>query len=131
MPYRWIYAGLALAAVAVIALGVALSPEGEPVELPAPLEAVSPRPGDAVLRQAVLEVDLDVGYVADIYVDGFLVPPDEIDFVEATGVYRWAPRPGGTYLTEWTPGTHTVQVEWTRSTGLPDVGSFQWTFRVQ
>lgn len=131
MPYRWIYAGLALLGVAAIALGVALSPEGEPVELPAPLEAVSPRPGDAVLRQAVLEVDLAVGYVADIYVDGFLVPASEVTFVEATGVYRWSPRPSGAYLTEWTPGVHTVRVEWTRSTGLPDVGFFEWTFRVQ
>ncbi len=131
MQYRWIYAGLGLAVVAVIALGVAFSPEGEPIELSPPLEAVSPRPGDAVLRQAVIEVDLEVGYGLKMYVDGFLVPEDEVTFVEGTGVYRWAPRPGGAYLTEWTPGEHRVRIEWIRLYGLPDAGSFEWVFRVQ
>jgi hypothetical protein len=46
-------------------------------------------------------------------------------------VYRWQPSPNGLYLTEWTPGTHTVRIEWDTFIGLPDPGSFEWEFRVQ
>lgn len=129
MPYRLVYAGLALLAVAAVILGLVLDTEGEPVQLPGPLEDVSPNPNDVALRQAILEVDLEVGYQADIYVDGYLVP--DPTFVEATGVYRWQPSPVSPVATEWTPGDHTVRVEWRRVTGTPDVGSFEWTFRIQ
>ncbi|MGH8874672.1 MAG: hypothetical protein ACRDVM_05395 [Acidimicrobiia bacterium] len=131
MPYRLVYAGLALALVAIIALGVAFGGNGEPAELPGPIEAISPLPGDSVLRQAVIEVDFPVGYRAELWVDGFRVPDSEITFVEATGVLRWGPSPTSTYLTEWTPGEHTALVRWDTITGLPDTGEFEWTFRVR
>lgn len=129
MSYRLVYVGLGLLAVAAIVLGVVFAQEGEPVELPPPLEEVTPSPNDVALRQAFLEIDLEVGYEADIYVDGFLVRNPR--FVEATGVYRWQPTPASPVITEWTPGEHTVRVEWRRVTGTPDVGSFEWTFRIQ
>lgn len=129
MTYRLIYGGLGLLAVAAIALGVALNREGEPVELPGPIEAVSPAPGSSAIRQATLEIDLEVGYEATIVVDGFPVPNP--DFVPGTGVYTWEPRPDSPVMTEWTPGEHAVRVEWRRVSGNPDFGSFEWTFRVQ
>jgi hypothetical protein len=129
MPYRLVYLGLGLLAVAAVVLGVVLNQEGDPVELPPPLEDVSPAPNDVALRQAIVEVDLEVGYEADIYVDGYLV--DRADFTEGTGVYRWQPSPTSTVMTQWTPGDHTVKVEWRRVTGTADVGSFEWTFRIQ
>lgn len=131
MPYRLIYVGLGSLAVAVIVLGVVFGRGGDPIVLPEPVEDVSPLPGDAALRQAVIEIDMAIGYELVIYVDGFRVPDTEISVVEGTGVHRWTPSPTGVYLTEWTPGTHTVRIEWTRVTGLPDVGSFEWEFRIQ
>ena len=131
MPYRWIYAGLGLLAVAVVALGVAFAPSGEPVELPEPVEAVSPHPGDAVLPQAVVEVDMAVGYQATLFVNGFPVPPSEVTVVEGTDVYRWAPSPNSLVMPQWPPGTQQVEVVWDTVTGLPDPGSFTWEFRVQ
>ncbi len=131
MPYRLIYLGLGALAVAVVLLGVVFGRGGEPVALPDPVEQVSPSPGDSVLRQAVIEVDMKIGYDLAVFVDGFRVPDTEIVFIEGTGVYRWAPSPAGLYLTEWTPGTHDVRIEWNTITGLPDVGSFEWSFRVQ
>ncbi|GIU93283.1 MAG: hypothetical protein KatS3mg011_2189 [Acidimicrobiia bacterium] len=131
MPYRAIYAGLAFLAVAVIALGVAFAPQGRPVELPGPVEAVFPRPGDAVLQQTVLEVDLATGYRAQIWVDGFLVPDSEVVYVDATGVHRWQPGPASLYMTEWRPGEHTVTIRWNTTSGPPDVGEFTWSFRIQ
>lgn len=128
MPYRLIYLGLGLIAVAAILLGVVFSPEGESLDLPGPLESVSPLPGDLVPPQAAIEIDLDVGYEAQIWVDGW--PVADASFVEATGVYRWAPSAGSPTLQEWTPGEHTVRVVWNTYTGLPDTGEFTWTFRV-
>ncbi|HKZ24209.1 MAG TPA: hypothetical protein VJ398_00275 [Acidimicrobiia bacterium] len=131
MPYRFIYLGLGLLVVATIALGVAFGGGAEPDELPAPIERLSPAPGDAVLAQALIEIDLVAGYRAEVFVDGFKVPDSEMVFVEATGVHTWAPSATGSYLTEWTPGTHKVLIRWTTLAGLPDTGQFEWTFRVQ
>jgi hypothetical protein len=139
MPYRMIYIGLGLVAVAAIALGIALSPDGEATAVPDQLEGVSPAPGSLVPPQAILEIDLPVGYEARITVDGWPLTvrpagPDgnlaDAIFVEATGVYRWAPSPSHPTINEWTPGEHTVVVTWDTYTGLPDIGSFEWTFRV-
>ena len=127
MPYRLIYIGLALVALAAIAFGVVFSPEGEAVELPGPVEAVSPAPGDLILGQATVEVDLEVGYAAEIFVDGW--PITDATFVEGTGVYRWSPTPSHPTISQWTPGEHTVRIVWNTYSGLPDTGSFQWSFR--
>lgn len=128
MPYRLIYLGLALIAVAAVALGFALSPEGQEIELPDPIESVSPHPGDLIPPQASIEIDLEVGYEAEIVVDGW--PVTDADFVRATGVYTWAPSPSHPTINEWTPGEHTVRITYNTYTGLPDTGSFEWTFRV-
>ena len=128
MSYRLIYAGLGLLAVAVVALAVVFAQEGEAVEVPAPIESVAPEPGSRVIPQAVIEVDLEVGHIATIFVDG--VPVPDPNFVEATGVYTWAPHPGSAVLNQWTPGEHTVRVEWQRITGTPAAGDFEWSFRV-
>lgn len=128
MTYRLIYFGLGLLAVAAVALGFVLARDGESVEVPPPIERVTPEPGSIVIRQTTLEVDLEVGYEATIYVDGFPIP--DPTFVAATGVYSWSPSPNSPVLTEWTPGDHSVRVEWRSISGAPDFGSFEWTFRV-
>ncbi len=128
MPYRLIYLGLGLIGVAAVILGVVLAPEGEVAELPGPLQSVSPLPGDLVPPQTVLEIDLEVGYSAEIWVDGW--PVADASFVEATGVYRWSPSPASPTVQEWTPGEHTIRVVWNTYTGLPDTGEYAWTFRV-
>ena len=128
MPYRFIYIGLGLLAVAAIALGVAFSESGEPVVMPSAIEAVYPEPGDLVTFQTYLEVDLEAGYRADIFVDGWRV--DDATFVEGTGVYRWSPSPANPSISAWTPGEHTILVRYDTINGLPDIGEFEWTFRV-
>jgi hypothetical protein len=45
MPYRLLYIGLALVAVAAIAFGIAFNRSGDAVVLPSQLEAISPQPG--------------------------------------------------------------------------------------
>lgn len=128
MPYRLIYIGLGLIAVAAIAFGIAFSTEGDVVVVPEPVEAVSPKPGSLVPPQASIEIDLEVGYEAAIFVDGF--PINNATFVDATGVYRWSPSASDPVISEWTPGEHTIRIVWDTYTGLPDPGTFEWTFRV-
>jgi hypothetical protein len=128
MPYRLIYLGLGLLGLAAIIFALVLSPDGEEVELPGALESISPLPGDLVLPQTAIEIDLEVGYQAQITVDGW--PITDFIFVEPTGVYRWSPSPSHPTIQSWTPGEHTVDVIWDTYTGLPDPGSFSWSFRV-
>jgi hypothetical protein len=128
MPYRWIYIGLGLVAVAAVAFGLAFGGEGDRLMLPEEIEAISPRPGDLVPPQTGIEVDLPVGYIAEIHVDGWLV--QDVTFVEGTGVYRWSPSPSNATIPEWTPGEHTVRVTWDTVRGLPDPGELTWSFRV-
>lgn len=96
--------------------------------LPAPVESVSPLPGDLVPPQSFVEIDMKVGYRADIYVDGW--PMADATFVEGTGVYRWAPSPSNPTVNEWTPGQHTIRVVWDTIDGLADPGEYEWSFRV-
>ncbi len=128
MPYRLIYIGLGLVAISAIALGIAFSTEGEPTTLPEPLEAIFPEPGSMVPLQTTIEIDLPNGYAAQIWVDGW--PVTNASFVEATGVYTWSPGPGDPNIQEWAPGEHTIRVTWDTYAGLPDPGSYEWSFRV-
>lgn len=131
MPYRLVYAGLALLAVAIVALGIVFAPRGTPSPLPGPVEAVFPGDGDAVIRQAQVEVDLAVGYEADLEVDGYPIPSAEVFFDPSTGLLRWGPAPTGVVFTEWSTGRHTVTLRWTRVVDVPETGEYTWEFRVQ
>jgi hypothetical protein len=128
VPYRYIYIGLGLLAVAAVAFGFALSESGTPTVLPDAIEAIYPKSGDLVTYQAELQIDLKPRYEADIFVDGWRI--DDANFTEGTGVYRWSPTPTNPSINEWTPGEHTIRVEYNTVNGLPDVGDFEWTFRV-
>lgn len=129
--YRFLYIGLGALVVAVVSLGIAFAPEGARTELPEPIEAVFPLPNNSVIRQTTVEVDLQIGYEATIFIDGFAVPTNEIAYSDGTNVYRWGPGLTSAMMSEWTPGEHTVRVEWRAITGTPLSGEFEWTFRVQ
>ncbi|NNC92919.1 MAG: hypothetical protein HKN80_10550 [Acidimicrobiia bacterium] len=128
--YRRVYLGLGFALVAVIATAIAWSPSGTPAVLPSPVERVFPLPNDSVIRQTVIEVDLEVGYDLVLFVDGFRISPAEISIQTGTNRFSWQPAPGR-FLEAWEPGRHQIRIEWARTSGLPDSGSYSWTFRVQ
>jgi hypothetical protein len=130
-PYRLIYLGLVMMVVAAVAFGIAFGRGGEPTPLPTPIESLTPRPNERALAQTVLEVDLEPGYLAQVFVDGFPVPETELIFVEATGVHRWQPNPASLIFPAWTPGEHTIRIVWDSLAGLPRPGEFTWTFRIQ
>jgi hypothetical protein len=127
--YRRVYIVLGGALLLVVALGLIFgSPDAADSGRPRQIEAVSPEPGETVVRQTPIEVDVPAGYAIDLFVDNLLIPADELFFVEGTGVYSWQPRSGGTILA-LTPGLHTVMVRWRTLSGLPDEGEYSWTFR--
>lgn len=138
--YRAIYFGLAMALVAVVALGIAFgSPSGDGGGRPEVLEAVLPQAGSQSHQLARVEIDVPVGYEASLWIDfrgtadnsanWFRIPSDEIIYVEATGVYSWQPGPGQ-LIDRWEPGNQRVRVTWDTTTGLPDPGEYDWSFRV-
>ncbi len=128
--YRAVYVGLGLALVAVIALGVAFgSPDRPEIERPEQIEAISPEPGETVVRQTRIEVDLVTGYSLEMFVDGFRIPAEELFVVEGAGLYSWQPG-ADQFISELSPGRHEVRIRWQTLSGLPDNGEFSWTFRV-
>lgn len=127
--YRAVYLGLGLALVAVIALGLAFGSPARPgAGRPSQIEAVSPEPGETVVRQTPIEIDVPTGYAVDLYVDGLLIPTHEVFVVEGTGVHSWQPGPDRAVV-ELAPGLHEVLVRWRTRSGLPDSGEYSWTFR--
>ncbi len=108
MRYRVIYIGLGGLAIAIAALGFVFASEGGVTELPPPIEEVFPLPNNSVIRQTTIEVDLEIGHEAIIYVDGFAIPENELAYSDATGVYRWSPGPTSLIMSAWEPGDHTA-----------------------
>ena len=125
-----VYAGLGLALVAVVGFAIVFSPSGAEPDLPDAVEWVFPLPNDSTIPQAALEIDMQVGYEIVLFVDDIRISPIEIGVQTGTNRYTWEPAPGR-FLETWEPGTHEVRIEWERVAGLPDPGSFSWTFRVQ
>lgn len=128
--YRITFLLLGLALAAVVVFAVLWSPSGREIQLPAAVESIEPVDDAIVQRQTDLVVNMAVGYEIDLVVDGELIPRDEMMITEATGVHVWRPGPGRT-LEEWSPGVHTVQVDYVRLTGTADVGTVRWVFRAQ
>ncbi len=128
--YRQITLGAVASLIALIASVWAVNPRGEDAPLPAPVESVFPLPGDTVVRQTALEIDLPVGYSLDLNVDGVTIPQAEIGSTPSTGRYIWQPGPFKLFET-WGTGDHTITIRWDRvSGGGPDPGEFTWKFRV-
>lgn len=132
MPRRTllIYVGLSLVLVAVISAAVALSPSGDEDTLPAPLIGVSPAPGSADILQATIRVEIETGYRIALTVDGVAVPQNEVESLPGVGRFEWN-RDASQVFEPWEPGTHSVEVSWDTVTGLPEQGSFTWSFRIQ
>ena len=127
--YRLLFAALGLAFLGVVAIGFLFgSPESDQPPLPAVLEEISPIPSAQVPLQTPISVDVPVGYRIEFIVDNFRIPESEVRFVEGTGVFEFSPSQSS--LIDWGPGPHTITVTWRRIGGLPDVGSYTWTFRV-
>jgi len=126
--YRLIILSLTGLLIFTIYLGMSFYQQNnESFVLPTPLENIYPLPNDQVPQQVSLEIDLPVGYELTLIVDNYIIPENEIQYVEATGVYIWKPRINATFE-QWSPGSHLIRISWDTISGLPDYGEYEWTF---
>ena len=107
---------------------------GTELVLPEAIESLSPVDGAQVPHQYPVVVDMAAGYTITLSVrqpnSGIWeqVPPSEIQFESATGVFTWAPSPQG-FLGDLGSGDHRLRIDY-RGTGAKlDAGSYEWTFR--
>lgn len=124
------FLGLGVAFALVVVFAVVWAPEGREFRLPAAVESISPAEGAIVQRQIGLQIDMQVGYEIELFIDGFRIPEGEIGYTRATGRYVWEPGPNTTF-SEWSAGAHSVRINYERTSGRVDVGAFGWVFRVQ
>ena len=126
--YRLIILSLTGLLIFTIYLGMSFYQQNnDSFVLPTPLENIYPLPNDQVPQQVSLEIDLPVGYELTLIVDNYIIPENEIQYVEATGVYIWKPRINATFE-QWSPGSHLIRISWDTISGLPDYGEYEWTF---
>jgi hypothetical protein len=147
----FVSAGVALGLV-LIGMGFQSATTGrEAQNIPAVIEEMSPGPGDQVVQQAQISVDLVEGYEASLEIDGIALKTTRLDELSAEG--NDALEPGaqveipptaifdpGNYIISFTPqegapievfsqGTHTATVTyWKIIDGKAKARSFTWEF---
>ncbi len=129
----------------LIALGLSRAQTGDAtVEVRDPaIERQVPGPGDQILRQDRVGVDLAPGYIGEVVLDGVLIPPDQLlvptdDPAALATDLQWNPlneflfQPGpGRVIEELAPGEHRLVVRfWEERLGEDDARTATWTFRV-
>lgn len=133
--YLAIQIGLGLVLSLIIIGGAALGRSaGTELLLPEAIESLSPVDGAQVPHQYPVVIDMAPGYAITLSVrqpnSGVWeqIPPSEVQFEPATGVFTWAPSPQG-FLGDLGSGDHRLRVDY-RGTGTKlDAGSYEWTFR--
>ncbi len=147
-----------LIASAAIAIGVGLIVYAfsvavtgrEATGLPPEIEAVSPQPGDRVLRQAEIVVDLAGGYTGELTIDRVALPTESIaltnDQIEpgqdvggdilvtrfdpGNATLSFQPQQGAP-IESFATGTHQVSVVyWPLTDGRRAARSYTWQFTV-
>ena len=83
-----------------------------------------------MLRQTALEIDMEFGYEIELVIDGVPIPADQLTGSPEIGLFRWAPS-SDTFVPEWSPGEHTIELSWDSTGPIPDPGTLVWTFLAQ
>ena len=94
------------------------------------VKRVLPAPGDLVLRQSEIRVELDTGYTGVLYLDDRRIPEDQTDRIEGAYWVSFTPAEGKD-IEELAPGRHEAAVElW--DTTVPDAPHrrYSWNFEV-
>lgn len=102
----------------------------QPGLVDAAVRHVSPAPGDRVLRQSEIAIDLAAGYDAEMTIDERPIPKDQLDHI--VGLNRFAFIPGkGKEIEELSPGRRCVVVElWDTTVEGSPHRTYSWCFEV-
>ena len=135
-------------ALALIIWGFASAQSGDKavrINDPA-IERVLPQPGEIVLRQSQVGVDLAPGYRGVLIIDGQEIPTTDVptgsnpdpnakgnldaQFDPTQNTVLFVPKKGAT-IEEFTPGEHRITaVYWREVASRDQAVSFSWTFKV-
>lgn len=97
-------------------------------DLPVAIQSVAPEPGDNVLSQADIVVDLAVGYTAELEVNGFAIPEEQLFRVEGLNQVTFKPGPNQ-ILERLRADQNCVQVRyWLIAAGSDDSNLYTWCF---
>ena len=107
---------------------IAFPGDGTGTELPVAIQEVVPSPGSNVLSQTDVEVDLAVGYTAEIDINGVEIPEDQLFRVDALNKLSYQPG-AGKVVPRLLPDQNCVRVfYWLIATGDQDRQSYTWCF---
>ena len=133
--YRLLIAGLVAVAFLALYAGIRATDTGEEdagraTGRPDVVEHLIPRPGDEVLRQAELGIDLAPGYEGALSVNGVEIPTEELRLVPEQNQVFFTPAEG-TAVERLQAGPNcATAVVWrsSRGRGTPDDEVFTWCF---
>lgn len=99
-----------------------------PSSLPTAIQAVAPEPGSNVLSQSDVLVDLAVGYTAEIEINGFVIPEEQLFRVSGLNQLSYEPRTGKV-VPSLRADQNCVTVDyWLIAQGPEDSQSYTWCF---
>jgi hypothetical protein len=132
---HWRRLGLALviaaALVAIVAGFMQAETGDDTVTVVDPgVEVLVPKPGDIVLRQSQVGVDLAPGYEGTLDIDSVPMPEDQLTLNEALNQVFFQPGPGKD-VEEFTPGRHCVTAHFFQTVEGPELArTYSWCFSV-
>jgi hypothetical protein len=121
--------GIAIGVGLLVALASVGGGGGAPVaSRPKEIEQIYPNPGDQIPGQGEVGAKVPQGSDFALSVDGVGIPDDQLEKIEALGLYKFRPRPGRV-IERLNTGEHTARVDVTLPLGGPTI-SYSWSFRV-
>ncbi len=123
---RLLTAGALAVGVIVFISGFMSASTGRPEGLPAAIVSFTPGPGDRVLRQVEISVELQPIYTGTLVIDGQQVQPKYSKAQLNILTFQAGP---GAEITEFRPGVHSVRLEFWRQTETRESAqTYFWEF---
>ncbi|HTN78538.1 MAG TPA: hypothetical protein VMK16_02595 [Acidimicrobiales bacterium] len=123
---------LIAAALVTIVVGFMQVQTGDSTTTPVDpaIEALVPQPGELVLRQSQVGVDLAPGYEGTLDIDSTPIPDDQLTINAPLNQVFYQPGPGKEF-SQFAPGRHCVTAHFFKSVDGPDTArAYSWCFNV-
>lgn len=125
---KWLAPLMVAAAFAILVLTVLISPDIKVAAVDDVIERVSPAPGDEVLSQSEVLIDLVDGYNAELTLNGVAIPEAELRRVAGLNIVSFRPDQGKV-VEALLPEVNCVNaLYWPMATGRATARSYQWCF---
>jgi len=125
---KWLAPLMVATAFAILVLTVLISPDTKVAAVDDVIEQVSPAPGDEVLSQSEISIDLADGYDAELTLNGVAIPEAELRRTGGLNVVAFRPDQGKV-VESLRPEVNCVNaLYWPVATGRSTARSYQWCF---